>query len=176
MKRNVQASLRRPDIWRHMLLLSALALLAARPAAAQFTITLVSSDWTLDVGIGDVPSAGSDFAASFRQWDASDAQITITASNASRWDVTAGVRVPGGQSWPAALSVFVIRTGDGTGATLPAGPLNTPVGPLPTEPTETAFFNGRRTRSNIPIKLRIEGLTAAIPAGTYQVEVVYTVQ
>ena len=161
---------------RHIILLAALVLLVARPAAAQFTIVLVSSDWTLNVGIGDVPSAGSDFASSFRQWDASDAVFTITASNASRWDVSAGVRVPGGQSWPAALSVYVIRTADGTGPGSIAGPLNTPVGPLPTEPTEIAYFNGRRARDTVTAKLRIEGLTAIIPAGSYQIEVVYTIR
>ncbi len=166
------------------MLLAALVLLAARPAAAQ-TIVLTGSDWNLSASTADMapPGPGLDFAATFRQWDASDAQISISTSNAARWYVTAHLRVPAGQSWPAALSVYVIRTGDGTSSEGGAdiiGPLNAPLGPLPTEPLgatpATAFFNGKKNRSNVPVRLRFEGLTATLPAGTYQVEVVYTVQ
>ncbi len=180
MRRNVPGS-----IWRHIILLAALALLASWPACAQLTVTVTGSDWSVSAGTADLtpPGAGLDFAASYRQWDASDAQITVTTSNAARWYVTAHLRVPAGQSWPAALAVYVIRTGDGTSSEGGAdilGPLNTPLGPLPTEPLgatpATAFFNGKKNRSNVPIKLRIEGLTATIPASAYQVEVVYTVQ
>lgn len=166
-------------------LLAILALLVARPAAAQFTITLVSSDWSLSAGEADLalPRPGSDFQESFRQWASSDARISVTAGSAARWYVTAHLRVPAGQQWPTGLAVYVIRTGDGTGSGGGAridGPLDTPLGPLPTEPlgTTPAFplFNGKKTRSNVPLTLRIEQLTAAIPAGSYQVEVVYTVQ
>lgn len=168
---------------RAIIVAAALVLLLARPAGAQ-TIVLVSSDWNLSAGTGDLalPGAGLDFAASWRQWATSDAQITITTGTGTRWYVTAHLRVPVGQSWPAGLSVYVIRTGDGTsgegGADI-VGPLNTPLGPLPTEPLgatpATAFFNGKKSRNNVPVTLRIEGLTATIPAGTYQIEVVYTV-
>jgi hypothetical protein len=172
---------------RQVIILAALVLLAARPAVAQYTITLVSSDWSLSAGPADLtlPPPGSDFASSWRQWDASDALLNITAGNASAWNVTAHLRVPAGQSWPAALQVYVIRTGDGTctgtcGGAQIGGPLNSPLGPLPREPLgatpATPFFDGKRSRINVPIKLRIEGLTATIPAGAYQVEVVYTVQ
>jgi hypothetical protein len=169
---------------RQVVLLAALVFLAARPAFAQLTLMLTGGDWTLSAGTADLapPGAGLDFAASYRQWDTSPAQLNITGTGgASPWRVTTGVRVPAGQSWPAAVTVYVIRTGDGTctgacGGAQINGVLNTPIGPLPTEPTTIAFFDGRRDRINVPIKLRIEGLTAAIPAGTYQIEVVYTVQ
>jgi hypothetical protein len=170
---------------RRGVLLAILTLLVAWPAAAQFTITLVSSDWSLSAGETDLalPRPGSDFQDSFRQWAASDARISVTASNAARWYVTAHLRVPAGQEWPPGLAVYVIRTGDGTGSGGGAeivGSLNSPLGPLPTEPlgATPAFplFNGKRTRSNVPLTLRIEQLSAAIPAGSYQVEVVYTVQ
>ncbi len=168
-----------------IILVAALLLLAIRPAVAQHVITLVSSDWTLSASTAELapPGAGLDFLSSFRQWDASDALVSIVSSTGTRWYVTAHLRVPVGQSWPAGLSVYVIRTGDGSspdgGADI-LGPLNTPLGPLPAEPLgatpATAFFNGKKNRNNVPIKLRIEGLTATLPAGSYQVEVVYTVQ
>jgi hypothetical protein len=169
---------------RKIILVAAFVVLAAWPACAQLTLTLTGSDWSLSASSADLtpPGPGLDFAASYREWTTSDAQISITGTGgASPWSVTAGVRVPPGQSWPAAVSVWVIRTGDGSctgtcGGAQMNGVLNTPIGPLPTEPTEIAFFDGRRDRVNVPVRLRIEGLTATIPAGTYQIEVVYTVQ
>jgi hypothetical protein len=141
---------------------------------------VTGSNWTLAASTADLafPQPGSDFASSYREWLTSDARINITSPlGGTRWYVTAHVRVPTGQSWPSALPVYVIRTGDGTGSGSIAGPTNTPLGPLPLEGATpyTAFFNGTRARNNVPIRLRIEGLTASITAGSYQVDVVYTV-
>ena len=156
-----------------VLLLAVLVLLATRAAGAP-TIVLTSSDWTVSASASapDVASPGLNFASSTRQWTTSDALISITAP--AFWNVTASVRVPSGQSWPAGVSVYVIRTGAGTGSDPVNGGL-TAVGPLPTEPTRIAFFDGKKDRSNIPISLEIRGLTATLPAETYQIEVVYTV-
>jgi hypothetical protein len=168
MKQNARSGGRR-----QVLFLTMLILLATRAAGAP-TIALSSSDWNLTVGIADVTGgAGSDFASSVRQWDTSDAQISITAS--AFWAVTAGVRVPAGQSWPSTVSVYVIRTGSGSATEPINGALNTPIGPVPTLTSTIPFFDGKKNAANVPIKLRIQGLAATLPAGSYQIEVVYTV-
>lgn len=161
-----RTSRRRRGAW-----LAFLTLLAAWPACGQ-TITHTGS-WTLSVSSANLSAgAGSDFST---PQDSADNQILLTISGTtgnSPWYVTV-YRVD--SNWNPALTLRVIRTGDGTGTGSIAG--GTEPGVVVPEGSANAldFFNGRRPRSNVPVKLRIEGLSVTLGAPTtYTTTVYYT--
>ena len=153
--------------------LALLALLATWPAGGQ-TISLTGS-WTLSVSAADlIAGAGSDFSTPLIS---ADNQVLITISGTagnSPWDVTVyKIDSPG---WPAGLTLRVIRTGDGTGT----GSINGGTDPGVVVPDgaagAAAFFDGRRARSNVPVRLRLEGLSVDLgPPAIYTTTVYYTV-
>lgn len=168
--------------WYAVVLLAAL-FLPARPAGA-LSITLGGSDWNEEISVADVPAAGLDytFAATYLETGTSQVLVNIDIDDSNfierllRWYVRVQLRDDDAYDWPAALSVYVIRTGDGTGS----GGVNPNnegdlLGPL-SETTDTDLCNARRDRSNIPVQLRVDGFSVVdLPPGTYTVDIVYTV-
>ena len=154
--------------------LALLWLLAALPAGGQ-TITLTGS-WTLTLSAADLqpPGPGLNFTT---PRDSADNQVLINTTRPGNTLHTVLVYRIDSPGWNAALTLRVIRTGDGTGTGTISGGTDPGVIVPAGQANRVAFFDVRRNRSNIPIKLRLDGLTVALGApATYTTTVYYEIQ
>lgn len=145
------------------------------PMSAQI-IRSQTSKWSNDLDGGNlttVNEAGADLNSTLE-----------TTSNFNRVDVagistTQGWRVTVSKidiSWPAAFIPSVQRTSTGTPCGTCAG-VNTGTsvtGYLQVTDVEQNFIFGTGTVNDINIQFKIDGITLAVPAGTYQTTVVFT--
>lgn len=143
-----------------------LSLMAAAPAFCA-TITVTGS-WVRTISAADLISgAGSNLTSSFE-----------SLSNAIMMDVTGTItgltyRVYARRAagLPAAVTVAVKRTSNGTGLSLISG--GTSYITLGT--TDTEIFNGLLDRSNVALQINATGFSVAIPPATYAGGVIFSI-
>jgi len=153
--------------------IACLWLLASYPLCGSGQINLTGS-WTLSTSSADLSDgAGSDFIT---PQDSADNQVLINVvapfGGYGSWNVRV-YKID--SNWDPALTLTVIRTGNGTGSGTITGGTDPGVVVPTGAASAAAFFNGSRSRSAIPVLLRIEGLTADLgPPSSYTTTVYYS--
>ncbi len=129
----------------------------------------VTGTWSETVDKYDLISgAGSDLTASYES--ATD-QVSITVSNTSgagdSWRVD--VRKVD-TNWHSDLSLWVKRTGSGTGGSVSGGSSYQQL-----TGSDQSFFTGSDDVSGITVQLKLSGMSVQVPPGSYTTTVYYTV-
>ncbi|WP_197091665.1 hypothetical protein [Sphingobacterium endophyticum] len=156
------------------LLLLVLLLLGTR-ANGQRTITVVGSSW--NVNPEPITEAGLNYIGTYES--ASD-QLLLTARVPLL--LTSGrvsVRYEPFPTWNNALNLSVRRTGNGTTTCLLCT-INGGTAYQPITTTDTELFNIQAVLAlaafnNIPIQLRLNGVSVTLPTGNYQSRVIFTI-
>ncbi|MFN7143885.1 MAG: hypothetical protein ACK4YP_08930 [Myxococcota bacterium] len=152
---------------RRTLLALLLGVLTSAPVLAMDLA--VTGSWTLPVTATDlVAGAGSALRATVDS-GASDVRVDVdlTAGDADAWRLE--IRRSDG-SWDPDLRVWVRRSGDGTGTgTIAGGDTWVEVGP-----TNSILFEGSGDRQDVPIQLRLGGLSLGVTPAAYLTALQYT--
>jgi len=77
--------------------------------------------------------------------------------------------------WDPGLVLSLRRTGNGSGGSGGSGGISGGTRYQEITPTGASFIQGARNRFDIPIQMRISGVSVDIPAGTYSTTITYTV-
>ena len=134
----------------------------------------ITGFWRPDIGVNELTGgAGSDFPAFFESAvDQIDITITKTVAETYPWrlDVKRA-----DVNWHANLSLYVQRTPGGTGdtgagASVTGGTTYQLIGT-----SDQTLCTGTGDWSKLPFQYRIEGMSAFVPADTYETTVYYTV-
>ena len=124
--------------------------------------------WTLSSGPGEVV-AGSDLPSSY---ESTSGEMAAAVFNTTGADDAWRVDISGtGTSWPAALHLFARRTGDGLGA----GAIQDGTGYQELSAISASFFSGAGDRTDIPLQLKLTGVSIQIAPGEYRATVMCTV-
>lgn len=158
--------------WNYPLLISACLLCLASEISAMQDITATGS-WSLTIDVNDLQgTAGSNLNSSY---ESITNQVEIDVSGiilpTENWRVD--VR-KSDIAWSGNFQLSIVRTGDGTGIPVLSGISE---GTVYQEVTDTAqsFFEGFGNRNAIPIQLKIDNVSVAIPAEIYSTTVIYTI-
>ena len=156
-----------PKAWRPIAGLMALALvgLCGEPARAAALLD-VTGDWPVHIQASDLanwqlPSIYE--SGSSQTW----ATVSKLPGGHPDWSIDVSRDNIG---WPAALQLWVRRTGDGLGPGAVSGGLAYQV----ITTSSTAFFSGALARSNIPMQWQLTGVSLSVPSGTYATTVTFT--
>ena len=145
---------------------------------AQININ-ANGNWIYPVSPLEITEAGTDFSGTFTS-SANQVLVDITQNNFwANLLLNYSWRVDIRKSdvdWNPSLSLFAQRTGNGTPFWnfLP-GTINGGTTYQQLTNINQTFFNGTRTRLDIPIQYQITGVSVLLPAKTYTSTVIYTV-
>lgn len=138
-------------------------------SAAQGADLAVSGNWSPTVSNADLLfGAGSDLRTPIESGTA-EATLDITNTLGGNWSVVAK---KSDTVWPSGVSIAVKRTNDGSGSGSIAGGTTY----LTLSATDQTLFSGSGDRSGIWIQLKTDGLSVGHGAGTYSLNVIYTIQ
>lgn len=145
-------------------------------ASAQINIS-ANGQWDYTVSNLDITEAGTDFQGTYTS-AASQVTIDVLQDNfflnlLLNYDWQVSVRMTQ-IDWNANLTLSARRTGDGNPFFF-NGPITGGTSYLPLSTANQIFFNGSRSRYDIPIQYQISGISVLLPAKTYTATVVYTV-
>ena len=142
------------------------ALLPSAAYAPPISIDVAGS-WFLTIGPGDlIAGAGSNLTSTY---DSNPNQVSIAVTNATGlWEVDVSCQ---SSHWDNALHLWVRRTGNGVGSGFVFGG----TAYLQLSTNSALFFMGWRDRTNIPVQLRLTGVSVQLPPDTYLATVTYTV-
>lgn len=135
------------------------------------SISITGNTWTVASPSSQVTLSGKNYEAN----EVSAANQTLISMAAV---VLSGISVRQitGSNWDPALEIWVKRTGNGIGLTIPVG------GEIAQKvtTTNTPFFSVlltvlAGTKSGIPIQYEIRGLSVLLPVKTYTTTVQYTI-
>ena len=140
--------------------------LAARVEAADVAII---GNWYEQIGPDDlILGAGSDFRSTF-ETGATGATLGIANTQGAPWTLWVKRDT---SCWPAAVSLAVRRTSDGTGA----GSVSGGTDYLIIQDYEQSLFQGVGDRSGIGLQLRLVGISVQQGAGQHACLLTYRVQ
>ena len=125
-------------------------------ASGGWNFTITAADLTAGAGsnIGDKESA-------------SNATLITISGTGFSWKVN--VR-RSDSSWHGNLTLYARRTSDGTGSGIVFGGTSY----MPVGTTDTQFFSGSGSRSNIAVQYRLSS-SVSVPPGSYNTTVTYTI-
>ena len=155
-------------VWRGLTKLSPLLVCLLLSSPAWGMDLALTGAWRLSSGPGEVV-AGSDLPSSYESTSGEMAAAVLNTTgteDAWRVDISGS-----GTSWPAALHLFARRTGDGLGA----GLIQDGGSYQELTAVSASFFSGTGDRTDIPLQLRLTGVSIQIPPGNYTATVVCTV-
>jgi hypothetical protein len=151
-------------LFKSIFLLIAL-LMPTPPAEAQKVKISASGGWNFTIGVSDLASGpGSDIAD--KDSAASATLLTVRAKN-SNWVVNVS---RSDTSWNGNLTLSVRRNSDGAGSGIVSGGTSF----IPVGATNSLFFSGSESRSNIGIQYR-QRSSVRVPPGSYSTTVIYTI-
>ena len=144
-------------------------------AEAQIGIT-ATGQWDYSVSSFDITEAGLDFQGTYSS--ASDEVLVDVfqqgfIANFFNYNWQVDVRLVQ-NDWSNDLTLSARRTGNGDPFFF-NGNITGGTAYLPLSTTNQNFFNGNRTRLDIPIQYQISGVSVLLPAKTYSATVIYTV-
>ena len=136
------------------------------PFAALAGDILATGGWTPTIDASDLTAgAGSDLAASYESaTDATDLDMTVAGNY--RVDVRRNTA-----TWDAALTLYVKRTSDGSGA----GSISGGTAYLAVTTNNQEFFTGSLNRTNVTVQYQVDGLSIDVDPGMYNTTVSYTI-
>lgn len=130
----------------------------------------VTGSWALTIDASNLTGgAGTDLTDTH---ESASHQVTVTISTTTGNDDNWRVDVKRTDTtWHGDFTLSVKRTGDGTGGgTITGGAAYQAVAT-----TDNAFFSGAGDRSDIPVQLRLSGVSVQVPPDTYSTTATYTV-
>lgn len=138
-----------------------------------------SPGWNISVPASTITEAGSNYTTNATS-AINQTLVSLTMSG-GLFGTTYTVRVHKiDTDWNSNLSLWVLRTGDGTGNAFFGGNITggTTFTQLTSAPQtfysgSTGFFGS--SRNNVPIQYEIRGLSVLLPVKTYSTTVVYTI-
>lgn len=147
-----------------------LFIIAGMETSAQ-TVSITGTTWTVASPTAPVTLSGKNYESN----ETSAANQTLISMTGL---VLTGISVRQivGANWDAGLEIWVKRTGNGAGLTIPLGGDNF----QKVTTTNTAFFSVLLTvlsssKSGIPVQYEIRGLSVLLPVKTYTTTIQYTV-
>ncbi len=133
---------------------------------------LIIGNWGFSINSADLISgAGSPINPSFES-SVNQVTIDVTDLHPFRGNWRIDVR-KADMIWNSNFQLFIARTGDGSAhrmATISGGLTYQNITDI-----DQSFFNGVGKRSDIPIQLKLEGITIQIPIGAYSTTIIYTI-
>ncbi len=149
--------------------LAIVALLAIFSLAEGATITVTGS-YTQPVSESDL-SAGAGSALNSTYTSTTSAVTIDIGGVVSNNQFRVSVRKLD-TSWPAGVTLYVRRTGDGTGS----GSISGGTTYQQVTNADMAFFNGRRNRTGVTVQFQITSVSLSVDPASYLTTVVFTVQ
>lgn len=141
-----------------------------KPFAQSIT---ASPGWNLSVASGTITEAGNNYSGSF---SSATNQTLVSCTTGFFANYTVSVHKID-TDWNTSLSLWVQRTGTGTGGFLSSISGGTSYIQLTNSPqvlyTGNMFFG--TSRNNVPIQYQIQGLSVLLPVKTYTTTVIYTI-
>jgi hypothetical protein len=146
-------------------------------ASAQRIELNISGDTNFDSSLFSISEAGLDFSSDLESQSSiylSVSQDNVTQGNNanSKWTI----KVYKQDTWDSDLELQVQRTGDGNRVGN-NGNSNISGGSeyLIVQNTETYFFEGKSEISNIPVSLKLSGISVTMGAGSYSSRIIFTI-
>jgi hypothetical protein len=160
-------------------------------------------EWRAKIALGlmialwEINCRGQTVSATGTTWNASPASITeagnnytstiTSAANQSRITVSVGLALlttwevfvhKEDVTWNSNLTVWIRKTGDGTGILTPVLGTISPNGTtsfMQLAVSNQSIFSGFSNRFDVPIQYEIRGVSVLIPVSTYSCTIVFTV-
>jgi hypothetical protein len=148
-----------------------LAVCAVLPAHGALDLAATATTWSVTLTAADLQAgAGSNLITTYPS-STSQATLTVTGcvDTADNWELQVS---RSDTNWPAGVTLSAQRTGDGsgdTGSAIVGGLTYLTIGAVP-----TTLCTGHGDRSAIPMQLRIQGLSVALPPTAYSTTITYT--
>lgn len=131
------------------------------------------ANWTVTAPSASISDAGNNYGSSILESVSNQVVFSITGGSLTSYTIQVS-RIDA--DWSNQLSIFVRRTGTGTGGIL--GSINGGTNYQQVTTFPQFFFNGSlgfsNNRSNIPVQFRIDGISVLLPAKTYATTIVFT--
>lgn len=127
----------------------------------------VSGEWNYTISTSDITEAGEDFSGTYTS-DANQVYMDIWYSR--NWKISVQKN---NIDWKNKIKLYVRRTGYGWGS---SRRINGGTNFVHIKNKQSDFFSGRGTYYSIPLQYQIRNISVTIPAHTYVVEIVYTIQ
>lgn len=152
----------RTTIFIFILICSAIIVVVAQKK----TITLTNNSWLPSVTATPVTIVGNNYTSSTLTSSVNETLLNIISNGSytvyvNKTDI----------DWNAGISLWVRRTGDGTGS----GNISTNIPFIELTNLDQVLFTGNKDRSNIPIQFEIRGLSVLLPAKQYKTSIVFTI-
>lgn len=126
----------------------------------------ITGDWNFSIPSSDIKEAGEDFSGSY---ESNLNQVYIDVESNKTWTVLVQKN---NIDWNNDLRIYVKRSGDGIGSKKVTGGKNY----RRIRNKSNNFFKGDKDRLFIPLQYKVDRVSVTIPANTYIVEIVYTLQ
>jgi len=126
----------------------------------------VTGEWNYTIPSNDIMEAGEDFSGNY---ESNLNQVYLDIEYNRSWRVSVDKN---NIDWNNNIRLFTKRTGDGIGSRRVQGGKN--YKRIRNQPKY--FFRGERNRFYIPLQYKIERVSVILPANTYVVEIVYTLE
>ncbi|WP_428653380.1 hypothetical protein [Runella sp.] len=141
-----------------------------------FGQTISATGTTWNASVTTITEAGSNYSSNITS-AANQTTLTISVGLAllTNWKVFVKKQ---DATWNSNLTVWVRKTGDGTGILTPVLGTISPNGAtsfIQLTATNQEIFTGFSNRFNVPIQYEIRGLSVLIPASSYSTSVIFTV-
>jgi hypothetical protein len=127
----------------------------------------VSGEWNYTIPSNDISEAGEDFTGTYTS-DANQAYIDVWYWRNWRVNIQKN-----NIDWNDDIDIYARRTGNGWGS---SSRINGGTNFSRIRDRSNNFFRGRGWNFNIPIQYEIRNISVTIPAHTYIVEILYTLQ
>lgn len=127
----------------------------------------VSGEWNYTIPVSDISEAGEDFSGTYTS-DPNQAYIDISYNR--NWKVSVQKN---NIDWNNKIKIYARRTGSGWGS---ARRISGGTNFLRIKNKNSNFFSGRGWYFSLPIQYEIRKVSVTIPAHTYIVEILYTLQ
>lgn len=159
---------------RSVFLLSVFLIWLTSKVAFGQTISATGTTW--NAAPTSITEAGNNYSSALTS-TANQTTLTVSVGLAllTSWKVLAKKQ---DATWNSNLTVWVRKTGDGTGILTPVLGTISPNGAtsyVQLTATNQEIFSGFSNRFNVPIQYELRGLSVLIPAGSYSTSVIFTV-
>lgn len=144
-------------------------------AKGQIAISIIGN-WNYSIPTNDISEAGSDFSGTY---SSSSNAVTVDVfqqswfANFFNYNWRVDIR-RSDVDWHSNLQLYTRRTGNGSPFFF-NGNISGGTSYQQITNTNQLFFNGNRTRLDIPIQYEIRNVSVLIPAKTYETTIIYTV-
>ncbi len=129
-----------------------------------------TGNWSETIDASDLSAgAGTDLTSTY---ESAASQTLITISNTGGSSDTWRVDVRRADTtWHGDFTLSVQRTGSGTGG----GPISGGTSYQAVGTSDASFFSGGGDKTDVPVQLKLDGMSVQVPINTYSTTVTFTV-